>query len=69
MKWIILLLVINANILIGSVVYRVWLTPPDPEVSLLIAETTWVLHKDHTVLELQHTLLSKQLGQCYGSAI
>ena len=69
MKWVILLLVINANILIGSVVYRVWLVAPDQEVSRLVYQTTWALHRDHVNLEHQLALISKQLGQCRGLAI
>ena len=66
MRWILLFLVINANILAGAAAYRVWIPP---EVINPVSPGMFALHKDHVWLERQHLTLSKQLAQCRGRAI
>jgi len=69
MKWILLFLAVNVNILAGVVVYRVWVPPEIPEVIDPIDQKVLALHKDHVWLELQHLALSKQLAKCWGRAV
>jgi len=69
MKWVMLFLVVNANILAGAAAYRVWIPSETPEVIDPIDQKALALHKDHVWLEQQHLTLSKQLGQCKGRVI
>ena len=69
MRWIMLFLIVNCNVLAGAVVYRVYVSPEALEIIEHIHQKTWALHKDHVWLESQHLILSKQLTQCLGCAI
>lgn len=76
MKWIILFLVINVNILTAAAVYRVWFPPEALKVIDPIEQKALALHSDHIMMENQHIILSKQntalfkqLTHCMGRAI
>jgi len=69
MKWILLFLAINANILAGAAAYRIWIPPETPAVINPVSPGMFALHKDHVALERQHLALYKQLAQCLGRAI
>jgi len=69
MKWLMLFLTINVNILAAAAVYRVWVPPEVPEVIDPIDQKVLALHKDHLMLQNQHLTLFNQLAQCKGRVI
>ena len=56
MKWVTLFLVINANVLAGAAVYRIFTPPSD--------NTDLALHRDHIILEQHQIVIFKQLKTC-----